>query len=210
VQGFSLHAGVAINAHDRARLERLFRYTARPPIATKRLSELPDGRIAYELRHPWRDGTTHVVFTELEFLEKLAVLTPSPRGNLCRYHGVFAPGAQWRSSVVRDRALTESSTQSGPPPGGNAKVDRSSDATVPLLEVAPGDPIRLRERRLPWAELLRRVFREDVLRCPQCGGRAAVISAITQPKVIKAILICLGSSVRAPPLSPARQTTFDL
>jgi hypothetical protein len=56
VQGFSLHAGVAVNAHDRARLERLCRYIARPPIATKRLSELPDGRIAYALRHPWRDG----------------------------------------------------------------------------------------------------------------------------------------------------------
>ena len=80
VQGFSLHAGVAVNAHDRARLERLLRYITRGPIATQRLSELPDGRIAYELRHPWRDGTTHVVFLGVEFLEKLAVLTPAPRG----------------------------------------------------------------------------------------------------------------------------------
>jgi len=45
VQGFSLHAGVAINAHDRARLERLARYIIRPPTATQRLSELADGRI---------------------------------------------------------------------------------------------------------------------------------------------------------------------
>ncbi len=210
VQGFSLHAGVAIDAHDRARLERLFRYIARPPIATKRLREWPDGRIAYELRHPWRDGTTHVVFTGVEFLEKLAVLTPSPRGNLCRYHGVFAPGAKWRSHGVRDRAPTESHTHGETPTCVQSPVDRASQATVPLLEVAPGDSIRLRERRLPWAELLRRVFQEDVLRCPQCGGRAEVISAITQPKVIQAILICLGSSVRAPPLSPARQTIFDL
>ncbi len=210
MQGFSLHAGVAINAHDRARLERLFRYIARPPIATKRLRKLPDGRIAYELRHPWRDGTTHVVFTGVEFLEKLAVLTPSPRGNLCRYHGVFAPGAKWRSHVVRDRAPTESHPHGETPTCVQSPVDRASQATVPLLEVAPGDSIRRRERRLPWAELLRRVFQEDVLRCPQCGGRAEVISAITQPKVIQAILICLGSSVRAPPLSPARQTIFDL
>ncbi len=210
VQGFSLHAGVAVNAHDRARLERLVRYIARPPIATKRLSELPDGRIAYELRHPWRDGTTHVVFTGVELLEKLAVLTPSPRGNLCRYHGVLAPGAQWRSTVVRDRAPTEGTTPIELPPSGEASADRSSDATVPILEVAPGDPVRLRERRLSWADLMRRVFKEDVLRCPQCGGRAAVISAISQPKVIEAILLCLGSSVRVPPLSSARQTLFDL
>jgi hypothetical protein len=54
---------------------------------------------------------------------------------------------------------------------------------VPILEVAQGDPPGLRERRLSCAELMKRVFREDVLRCKKCGGRAAVISAIAQPKV---------------------------
>jgi hypothetical protein len=208
VQGFSLHAGVAVNAHDRARLERLFRYIARPPIATKRLSELPDRRIAYELRHPWRDGATHVVFTGVELLEKLAVLTPSPRGNICRYHGVLAPGAKWRGTVVRDRAPDESNAESCSKAKANGHD--SSDATVPILEVAQGDPVSLRERRLTWPELMMRVFREDVLRCEKCGGRAAVISAITQPKVVEAILTCLGLAVRAPPITPARQTPFDL
>ena len=59
---------------DRKRIERLCRYISRPPIARERLSELPDGRIAYPLRHRWRDGTTHVVFEPKEFLENLAVL----------------------------------------------------------------------------------------------------------------------------------------
>ena len=148
VQGFSLHAGVAVNVHDRDRLERLLRYVARPPIATKRLSELPDGRIAYELRHPWRDGTTHVVFTGVELLEKLAVLTPAPRGNLCRYHGVLAPGAKWRSTVVRDRTPSSSHNESGPrmnSPRDKASGPDSSDASVPILEVATGDPVSLRE-----------------------------------------------------------------
>ncbi len=213
VQGFSLHAGVAVNAHDRDRLERLFRYIARPPIATKRLSELKDGRIAYELRHPWRDGTTHVVFTGVELLEKLAVLTPAPRGNLCRYHGVLAPGAKWRSTVVRDRAPSSSNAESCArmkPPPGKANRHDTSGATVPILEVAEGDPVSLRERRLTWSELMMRVFREDVLRCKKCGGRAAVISAIAQPKVVEAILICLGHTTRAPPIAPAQQTAFDL
>jgi hypothetical protein len=214
VQGFSLHAGVAVNAHDRARLERLLRYITRGPIATQRLSELPDGRIAYELRHPWRDGTTHVVFLGVEFLEKLAVLTPAPRGNLCRYHGVLAPGAKWRGTVVRDRAPADSNAEScariSPATPGKANSHDASDATVPILEVAQGDPVGLRERRLTWSELLQRVFREDVLRCKKCGGRAEIISAITQPKVVEAILICLGHATRAPPIAPARQTPFDL
>jgi hypothetical protein len=54
-----------------------------------------------------------------------------------------------------------------------------------------------------------RVFREDVLRCKKCGGRAAVISAIAQPKGVEAILVCLGLAVRAPPPTPARQIPFD-
>jgi hypothetical protein len=116
VQGFSLHADVAIGAHDRKRLERLARYIARGSVATQRLSRLADGRIAYALRHPWRDGTTHVVFTELELVEKLAVLVPAPRGHSIRYHGVLAPGAKWRATVVRDRAECKAE----PPPSTQA------------------------------------------------------------------------------------------
>ncbi len=81
---------------------------------------------------------------------------------------------------------------------------------MPFLEVAQGDPVSLRERKLTWSELFQKVFREDVLRCRKCGGRAEVISAIAQPKVIEAILICLGLTARAPPIAPARQTPFDL
>ena len=62
VAGFSLQAAVAVPARDRRRLERLVRYVARPPIAADRLSELPDGRLAYELKKRWSDGTTHVLF----------------------------------------------------------------------------------------------------------------------------------------------------
>jgi hypothetical protein len=35
--GFSVDAGVCIEAHDRAALERLLRYCARPPFALERL-----------------------------------------------------------------------------------------------------------------------------------------------------------------------------
>ena len=51
-----------------------------------------------------------------------------------------------------------------------------------------------------------RVFASDVLLCDQCGGRAEVIAAITQPKIILAILKSLGLSARAPPIAPARPT----
>jgi len=42
--GFSLHAGVAAEAHESQKLERLCRYSARPAISEKRLSLSPQGR----------------------------------------------------------------------------------------------------------------------------------------------------------------------
>ncbi len=64
IDGFSLHAGVRVEAKDRERLEHLCRYVTRPPIATERLSVAPGGKVTYRLRRAWRDGTTHVVFTQ--------------------------------------------------------------------------------------------------------------------------------------------------
>ena len=84
VVGYSVHAGVCVPARDRMRLERLARYAGRPPLASERLSLLPDGRLLYRLKHRWRDGTTHVIYEPLELLERLAALVPPPRFNLSR------------------------------------------------------------------------------------------------------------------------------
>jgi hypothetical protein len=90
-------------------------------------------------------------------------------------------------------------------------VEGSHSPFLPIRsELTENDPPGLRERRLSWAELMLRVFQEDVLKCPKCGGKSEVISAITQPKVALAILRCLGLSVRAPPIAPAPQAPFDL
>ncbi len=82
--GLSLHADVAIPAHDRRRLERLARYCARPPIGTDRLTKLDDGRLCYRLKHRWRDGTTHIVLDPVDLLERLATFVPPPRFHMTR------------------------------------------------------------------------------------------------------------------------------
>ena len=43
--GFSLHANVRVSGCNRGRLEKLFRYAARPAVATERLSIALDGRV---------------------------------------------------------------------------------------------------------------------------------------------------------------------
>ena len=47
-------------------------------------------RLHYELKTPWRNGTTQVIFEPLDFVARLVALVPKPRVNLTRFHGVFA------------------------------------------------------------------------------------------------------------------------
>jgi len=183
--GVSLHANVAVPPRDRQRLERLCRYVARPPLAAERLTRLEDGRLLYELRHRWRDGTTHVAFEPLEFMEKLAALVPAPRANLVRYHGILAPAARYRARVVPGAVEVEPSAL----PGEGTKESRNAgDRAVSIEGTFP----RPRPRNYSWADLMRRVFEVDVLECPECGGGMRILAAIHPPEATRAILDCLG------------------
>jgi hypothetical protein len=152
LEGFSLHAKVRIEGHDRPGLERLCRYIARPAIASERLSIDPDGRVIYRLRRPWSDGTSAIVSEPLAFLERLAALVPRPRAHLLTYHGVLAPASAWRDLVVPKRAPASTSPSCGP--------------LAPNSPTAPSTSARSRSSRSTWAEFLRRDFALDVLTCP--------------------------------------------
>ena len=43
-------------------------------MAQDRLHLTPEGQVVLQLRHPWSDGTTHLLFDPVELLERLAVL----------------------------------------------------------------------------------------------------------------------------------------
>jgi hypothetical protein len=176
--GFSLHAGVRCATHQRKELERLCRYITRPAIANERLERDGAGNVVLELKSPWRDGTTHIVMSPLEFMRRLAALVPRPRLHLIRFHGVLAPNAGLRAAIVP-----------GPPQA----------TSEPAGEHAHGAPARM-----GWARLLKRVFDIDLEHCPQCGGEFRIIAAIEEPAVIVKILTHLGLPARAPPRSPAR------
>ena len=66
--GFSLHAAVRCNAHERNELEQLCRYITRPAIANERLKRNRTGDVVLRLKSAYRDGTTHVVMSPLEFM----------------------------------------------------------------------------------------------------------------------------------------------
>jgi hypothetical protein len=95
-QGFSLHAKVCCAAHERKQLEHLCCYITRPAVATERLTLNRAGDVVLQLKSPYHDGTTHVVMSPLELMQRLAALVPRPRLHLIRFHGVLAPEARPR------------------------------------------------------------------------------------------------------------------
>jgi len=53
-------------------------------MSEQRLSMTYHGKVRYELKTPYRDGTTHVFFEPIDIIGKLAALIPPPRLNLSR------------------------------------------------------------------------------------------------------------------------------
>jgi len=151
-EGFDLHAGVAVPAGDRGRLEHLCRYVLRPPIAQEAIEWTLDDKVLLRLRRPWQDGTQAICFEPSEFLEKIAAMIPKPRLNLLVYHGVFAPNARWRCDAVRTSAgslwsagraregaeagTTAPTGSAQPSPTASDAVVATTGATVPVGSLA--------------------------------------------------------------------------
>ena len=100
ITGFSLHAAVRWGADQRKELEHLCRYITRPAIANERLKRNRAGQVVLQLKSAFKDGTTHIVMSPLEFMQRLAALVPRPRLHLIRFHGVLAPNAKLRREIV--------------------------------------------------------------------------------------------------------------
>ena len=62
-----------------------------PAIGNEHLTLNRAGQVGLTLKTPYRDGTTHIVMSPLEFMQRLAALVPRPRLHLIRFHGVLAP-----------------------------------------------------------------------------------------------------------------------
>ena len=60
-----------------------------------------------------------------------------------------------------------------------------------------------KSNRIPWANLLKRVFDIDITICPKCRGKVRIISAIEDPAVISKILNRLGLPSTPQRLHPA-------
>ena len=60
------------------------RYITRPALANERVQTNAAGQGVLRSKTPWRGGTTHLVRSPLEFMQRLAALVPRPRLHLIR------------------------------------------------------------------------------------------------------------------------------
>jgi len=121
------------------------------------------GQVELKLKTPWRDGTTHLVMSPLEFLQRLAALVLRPMLHLNRFHGVLAPNAKLRPLVVPQQppapaqAATEAAVASGHRSSGRRRV-RSRACAGPAAphQLGAAAQARVRYRHAALPELRRR------------------------------------------------------
>ena len=153
----------------------------------------PESRLVYRFPKPDIHGRTELLLTPLELLDALAKFVPPPRVHRHRYHGVLAPNARLRPHVVafgRPELVSEEPAAEG---------DVASPSPAPEPAPAPASPARIR-----WAVLLARIYDVLPLLCPACGAEMRILTFLTDPPVVSAILLHLDLPHKPPPLSPAR------
>ena len=216
-QGFSLNAAVACTAQQRSKLERIARPfctnqgLALPSRSSDSPSIPPVGSCATPLPQ-WHDAPDVHPRGLARAARRTRASTSRASDALCPPFtwGVFATNCRLRARIVPSvaRQCCEEAP-SGQAPG----------------RLHAGEPTGTERRRPPHRPHdldraacdapLQRVFRIDITTCPDCGGRLRWIADVTEPMVIRKILLHVQS--RAPPGGgvggehhPTTDTTFTL
>ncbi|HEY8707903.1 MAG TPA: transposase [Burkholderiaceae bacterium] len=114
MNGFSLHAAVRCDADDRKALEQLCRYITRPALANERVQCNAAGQVVLKLETPWRDGTTHLVMSPLEFMQRLAAWAIEERPAVTRAQATTASDPlAWRAGAQRQDARAGGAARAG-------------------------------------------------------------------------------------------------
>ena len=218
--GFSVDTSVCIAAHDRAGLERLLRYCARPPFALARLRKA-GSELVYRCakQHSEPGGNPHgkrgakadeITLTPLELIDRIAALVPPPRTHRHRYFGVLAPHSPHRAAVTEMAQSTAEQpvqlAQVQTEPASTDAGEGALGAGNPLpTQAEPVQPVSAkRPAHYLWAVLIARIYGVFPLLCPLCGGQMRVIAFITYSADIRQILDYIGVETEPPRIAPAR------
>ena len=210
--GFSVDTSVRIEAHDRAGLERLLRYCARPAFSMERLRKAGKDlvyRCAKQHSEPASEKrgvkVDELILTPLELIDRIAALVPPPRTHRHRYYGALAPNSPLRAAVTALSAPMQQATAQSAQIGTGVPGVSPPGNAIPTQPV-PDDPIppNRSQAHYLWAVLIARIYEVFPLLCPMCGGQMRIIAFITHSADIRQMLDHIGVQSEPPNIAPAR------
>jgi hypothetical protein len=156
------HTGFNVHSRVRARTkieaERIGKYMVRPVLALDRLVFLEREG---QVGYRWGQEAAELETMDyLEFIARVVSHIPDKGQVMVRYYGLYANAHR-------------------------GKVRKTSRVPVALGMIEEEPP------RVPskgWAEMIRKVYELDPLRCPRCGGRMKVIAFPTEYAVVDRII----------------------
>lgn len=178
INGFSLHANTAINTLKRDRLEKLIEYIVRGPLSNERVEITKEGKLILRLKTPYSDGTSHLLFTFGEFIEKLVALIPPPRSHLVRWAGVLAPNSPYRQDITLKPQIKKG------------------------FQFQEGNDNNEKPKNYSWSKMLAKVFKIDVTTCEDCGGKMRAVCSVFDPDGIRRYLTHINVDYEPPARAP--------
>ena len=122
-------------------------------------------------------------FQPLDLIHALTLQIPDRGQHLVRYYGAYA-------NRVRDRYRL----RDDPRP----TAQRPADPALSHDE----DSAFVNSRRRSWARLLRKILEVEPLLCPRCNVEMTIVSVLTDPPVVDAILRHLQRGAGHDPFQP--------
>ncbi len=147
-----------------------------------------------------------MVLEPLNLIARLVPLVPRPRTHQLRYHGLLAPRANLRASVIPERTLVAiphqlSLLDDDCRPAGHTGGGADAGHVDTPTDAAP----RPKLQRMAWARLLERMGGWDMETCPHCGAQLVVVGITLDPGDVARALSASGlMPVSQLDLSPAR------
>ena len=135
------------------------------------------------LKTRYSDGTSHLLFTFGEFIEKLVALVPPPKSHLVRWAGVLAPNSPYRKDITLKPQIKK---------GFQFQDETDKESQV------------LKRKNGSWSKMLAKVFKIDVSKCDECGGEMRAICSVVEPSSVQKYLNHINVDYEPPARAPPR------
>ena len=192
--GFSIDNGRPVARDDGQGKIAIAQYIIRNSFSLEKLVYNEDtGMVIYHSKMTYgKEKKNFKVYTAEEFIAAITQHIPEKSFQMVRYYGFYsskARGIRHKHGIYR--------------PGDEPEIEITSD--IEVIDVSEYKPLRIPSKT--WRECIKKIWDQDPLCCPNCGGTMRLISFITESKIIRKILKHLGLWKHKPSRDPPAATS---